>query len=72
MIQLQHLSENGKNLGGLYVRLDEIAAIYAVLNADEGAESHIVLKSGREFRTAQSVSELLDLMTANVESEDSQ
>jgi len=69
MIQLQHIDESGKNRGGLYVRLSEIAAIYAVCDEGKAPEAYIVLKSGREFRTAQDVSELLDMVAANVESE---
>lgn len=64
MIQLQHIDKTGTNLGGLYVRPDEIAAIYAVCKAGEEPETNIVLKSGRGFRTAQSVSELLEIVTA--------
>ena len=65
MIQLQHIDESGKNRGGLYVLPSEIAAIYAVCDEGKAPEAYIVLKSGREFHTAQAVSELLDIVTAN-------
>jgi len=65
MLQLQHIDASGHNRGGLYVRPCEIAAIYAVCGKGTDPEAHIVLHSGREFRTAQTVSELLDLVTAN-------
>jgi hypothetical protein len=68
MIQLQHIDANGQNLGGLYVCPSEIAAVYAVRikGFDYGC---IVLKSGRDFRTAQTVSDLLDMMMANAEAQ---
>ena len=59
MIQLQHLDGDGKNIGGLYVDSGEIAAVYAVCRPDHTSDTYIVLRCGREFRTAQSVSELL-------------
>lgn len=58
MIQLQHLDLNGNNLGGLYVRPEEIAAIFA----DED-QTIIVLKSGREFFVPFSINEMLDKVT---------
>ena len=59
MIQLQHIDATEKNLGGLYVCPSEIAAIFTNYAK---ASTYIVLKSGREFRTAQTASELLDLV----------
>ena len=69
MIQLQHLDDNGVNLGGLYVQPDEIAAVYAVCSPNKKPKAYIVLRCGVRFCTAQSVSDILDLIPPNAESE---
>ena len=64
MLQLQHLDQNGDNLGGLYVKKEEIAAVYAKHHTGGSSSHYIVLRSGKEFRTVQTVAELLDLINS--------
>jgi actin-related protein len=59
MLQLQRMSDDGtKNLGGLYIAIQHVAAIYATDSPKRLCR--IVLSSGVEFTTVQSVSEVLD------------
>ena len=65
MIQLQHLDANGTNLGVLYVRPEEIAALYADYSrplGDSRCSTFLVLRCGTEFRLAQSIAEALNLV----------
>lgn len=63
MLQLQYLSYDGKeNLGGLYVMVEEVAAVY--FRPIEGHHNRgvamLVLKSGKEFTLADQLIDVLD------------
>lgn len=63
MLQLQYLSQDGKeNLGGLYVMVEEVAAIYfrEIKGHWGNGVAMLVLKSGKEFTLANSLSDVLD------------
>lgn len=63
MLQLQYLSYDGKeNLGGLYVMVEEIAAVYfrRIEEYRNLGVAMLVLKSGKEFTLANPLSEVLD------------
>jgi len=63
MLQLQYLSYDGKeNLGGLYVMVEEVAAVYfrRIEEYRNLGVAMLVLKSGKEFTLANPLSEVLD------------
>ena len=68
MLMFQHLNQDGENLGGLFVRADSIAAVYAVSLGGQNGEkfsSNILLNCGTPFRVAQPVAEVLDMLRDN-------
>lgn len=59
MIQLQYYNDKFENAGGLYVKKEEVAAIYS--KKIRGIfRSFLVLNSGREFCFVDSLTEVLD------------
>ena len=63
MLQLQYLSYDGKeNLGGLYVMVEEVSAVYfrPVEGHHNRGVTMLVLKSGKEFTLANQLIDVLD------------
>jgi len=59
-MQLQRMADDcSSNLGGLYVAIEEIAAVYFVRDLGHGF-CRIVLRSGKEFTVAESTSEMTE------------
>jgi len=64
MLQLQRLSEDETtNLGGLYINVEHISAIYK-RKGKERSLCVIVVISGKEFITVDTISEVLDQIAA--------
>lgn len=65
MIQLQYYNDKFENAGGLYVKKEEVAAIYAK-KVEDVFRGFLILKSGREFCFVNNFTEVLDELNQKV------
>ena len=58
LIMTQRLDPNGTNLGGLYLNIDHISAIYL----GEGRRCNVLMQDGTVYISAHSIGEILDML----------